>query len=131
MDPGQIAVATITWARSDAEETLLRRSLALLAGAGLPLAIADTGTSVAFTAFLRALPDTTITVPEEHGLVAQVQASVALAASVGRPFILYTEPDKEFFFEHRMHDFLRRVPAQSDAGVALASRSAGSFQTFP
>jgi hypothetical protein len=126
-----VAVATMTWARSAHEETLLRRSLELLAGAGLPIAIADTGTSATFTAFLKCLPGASITVPNDHGLVAQVQASIALAATFARPFIFYVEPDKTFFFEHRLRNFLRLVPDQPDLGVVLASRSDESFQTFP
>jgi hypothetical protein len=41
------------------------------------------------------------------------------------------EPDKAFFFEHRLRNFLQLVPEQPDLGVVLASRSAESFQTFP
>jgi hypothetical protein len=131
MDTNRVAVATITWARSAAEEALLRRSLTLLAGAGMPVAIADTGTNVAFTAFLGTVPRVSVTVPNEQGLVAQAQASIAIAAKACRPFILYTEPDKAFFFEHRLRDFLRRVPDGADVGVALAARSAESFRSFP
>ena len=131
METGQVAVATITWARSAREEALLRGSLTRLAAAGLPLAIADRGTSAPFTSFLSTLDGTNVTVPQQPGLVPQVQASLALAARAGQPFILYTESDKEFFFEHRMQDFLRRAPAESDVGVVLASRSARSFQSFP
>ncbi|MFL6278516.1 MAG: hypothetical protein ACJ731_00255 [Vicinamibacterales bacterium] len=126
-----VAVATMTWARTTDEETLLRRSLALLTDTGLPIAIADAGTSATFTAFLKCLPGVSITVPNEQGLVAQVQASVALAATLERHFIFYVEPDKAFFFEHRLWDFLQLVPEQPAVGVVLASRSAESFRTFP
>jgi hypothetical protein len=131
LETRQVAIATITWARSAGEEALLRRSLTRLAASGLPVAIADRVASATFTAFLQGLDSASLTVPQQQGLVPQVQASMALAARAGRPFILYTESDKEFFFEHRLHDFLRRAPAEPDVGVVLASRSARSFQTFP
>jgi hypothetical protein len=131
MDSSQVAVSTISWARSPEEEAVLRRSLMILADSGMPLAIADTGTSATFTSFLRQLPGVHVTVPTHRGLVAQVQASFAVAATFGRDFILYTEPDKEFFFAHGMSSFLRRVPHEIDLGVALASRSAESFESFP
>src|SRR4051794_29867176 len=131
MDPVRVAVATVTWARSADEETLLRRSLRLLAEAGLPMAIADTGARPAFTTFLHGLPGARVTVPEAQGLVPQVQASLALAAAFDRPFVLYTEPDKAFFFEHRLRRFVKHIAEEEDGlGVALASRSPDSFMTF-
>ena len=119
----------MTWARSPQEEALLRRSLPLLADVGLPIAIADRGNNPEFTTFLEQLPRTSVTVAA--GLVAQVQASVAMAAASEPPFILYIESDKAFFFEHRLCDFLERALEHADAGVVLASRSVASFETFP
>lgn len=131
MDSSHVAVATISWARSDREETLLRRSLPLLAASGLPVAIADKGTNAGFTEFLTNLAGFSISVPPDQGLVAQAKASVELAATFGRPFILYVEPDKELFFDHGLHEFLRQAPEQRGVGVVLASRSAASLETFP
>jgi hypothetical protein len=131
MDSSQVAIATITWARSPREEALLQRSLATLAQAGVPVAIADRGTNAGFAAFLKRLAGVTVTVPRRPGLVSQVQASFDVAATFGRAFTLYTEPDKEFFFVHGMSSFLRRVPQAIDVGVAVAARSAESFESFP
>jgi hypothetical protein len=131
MESHDVAVATMTWARSPAEEALLARSLHQLAAADMPVAVADTGSIPRFTDTLRARAGLHLTVPRERGLVAQVQASVQLATTFGRPFILYVEPDKHDFFEDGMQDFLRRAPAGDDVGVVLASRSAASFATFP
>jgi hypothetical protein len=131
MDAEKVAVATITWVRSADEEALLVRSLGLLASCGLPVAVADRGTSPPFTSALRRFPQFTVTVPPEAGLVPQVKASLELAATFGRPFTLYVEPDKEFFFGHRMSEFVRCAPDASDVGVVLASRSEESFRTFP
>jgi hypothetical protein len=131
MELSQIAIATITWARSPTEDVLLRRSLEVLADTGLPVAIADEGGNVTFDAFLRRLGGATLTVPHRKGLAGQVQASVALAATFNKDFIFYTEPDKESFFADGMNSFLRRVPHEMDVGVAMPSRSARSFESFP
>jgi len=131
VETNDVAVATITWARTEAEEALLRRSLGTLAAAGLPVALADKGNSAAFSDFVKHLDGFSVTVPREQGLVTQVQASLALAAGFGRRWILYVESDKQFFFEHRMGDFLHAVPDDRTLGVALASRSPESYDTFP
>jgi hypothetical protein len=131
MDTSRVAVASITWVRSPIEEARLRRSIAMLSDTGMPVAIADRGANASFEGFLRRLERVTVVVPGTAGLVAQVQASFGVAATFGRDFIMYTEPDKEFFFAHRLRSFLRRVPLQDDVGVALASRSPESFESFP
>ena len=131
MDDSQVAVATITWPRSTAEEVLLGRSLQSLGEVGLPVAVADRGTSAAFSHAVRQLPGFWVTIQSRPGLVAQVKASIALAATFDTPFILYAEPDKEGFFKNRLHDFLHRAPDADDVGVVIASRSDASFKTFP
>ena len=57
MDERGVAVATMTWARDAAEEGLLRESLPLLAGLGLPVFVTDGGSGAAFVDFLRTLPN--------------------------------------------------------------------------
>jgi hypothetical protein len=131
MNAGDISVATMTWVRSPSEEIVLRRSMAKLAATGLQVAVGDTGASAAFTAFLRALPGFEVVIPAGRGLVAQVQASLALAATFDSRFILYTEPDKERFFEQQLADFISRAPERRDTGVVLAARSEEALVTFP
>jgi hypothetical protein len=131
MDSNQVAVATITWARSAVEEARLRRSMKMLADTGVPIAVADRGANSSFEAFLRRLEGVTLAVPATPGLVAQVQASFGVAATFGRDFILYAESDKEFFFAQGMSSFLRHAPNAKGVGVVLASRSAESFASFP
>jgi hypothetical protein len=126
-----VAVATMTWARSPSEETVLRRSLQRLSATGFPVAVADTGTNTAFTAFLSTLSGFRVVVPDERGLVAQAQTSLAHAAAFNRPFVLYTEPDKESFFEQQLADFIDRAPGASDARIVVAARSAEALSTFP
>jgi hypothetical protein len=130
MNDNNVSVATMTWARTSNEELLLRRSLTRLAQKGLPIAIADTGTNLAFGEFLRGLPGVRVTVPSTAGLVAQVQASFGLAAAFDTPYILYLEPDKEQFVDRFMSAFIRRAP-EEHTGLVLASRSAAGFETFP
>src|SRR4051812_7579019 len=129
MHHADVVVATITWARTEAEETLLSRSLQQLAALGLPVVVADRPARPAFRRRLSTLPNLRVVSPEGDGLVLQVRSALAAAADSGKPFILYTEPDKEDFFARGVHDFLARVPA--DCGVALASRTAAALETFP
>jgi hypothetical protein len=131
VDTGQVTVATMTWVRNATEETLLRRTLGSLAGCGLRVAVADTGTSRDFLHFLEQLPHFSVTVPTDTGLVAQIKASFRAAARSGSRFILYTEPDKQFFFERRLTDFLQAARDHAYAGVIVASRSPDSLLTFP
>lgn len=126
-----IAVATITWARSPEEEVTLRRSLRRLSETGLPIAVADRGNSAPLTDFIGGLPGFRVIVPRERGLAAQVKASVNLAASRGTPFVLYTEPDKEFFFGTGLAEFIRRAPSEPHTGIVIASRDDESLRTFP
>ena len=97
----------------------------------MPVAVADRGTSPAFSDVIKQLPGFHLTIPSQPGLVGQVKASMALAATFATPFILYVEPDKELFFKYWLRDFLGRASDRADVGVVLASRSDESFETFP
>jgi len=131
MDEKDVALATMTWARDEAEERLLRESLTLLAGLGRSVYVTDGGSGAAFTDFLRVLPHVTLCEPAERGLWAQVRRSLAAAEGAGRRFILYTEPDKRDFFRGGLGEFLSEAPDGEEVGVVLASRSESSFSTFP
>jgi hypothetical protein len=122
-----VAIATITWARSTEEDRRLRRSLTRLTATAFPIAVADSGRTPAFSSFLASRPALTVIV-ERGGLVAQVEASLQLAAGFGSPFILYTEPDKELFFEY-VERFAARAARRG--GLTLAARSRKSFATYP
>jgi len=125
------AIATISSVRSPREEALVRTSLERLTAIGLPVSLADTGLSATFSGFVAGLPNVSVVVPGQPGLVGQIKASIALAAKGGRRFILYTEPDKEQFFGAQLRGFLRRAADRADARVVLAARSDESFDTFP
>jgi hypothetical protein len=125
-----IAIVTVTWARDPAEAALIAGALELLAGAGAPVIVADRTGSPAFTARLARVGVRLVT-PAGPGLVAQVQAAAAAAASLGTRFLLYTEPDKQAFFRDSLPGFLARAPRGDDVGVVLAARTDESFATFP
>ena len=58
-------------------------------------------------------------------------ASLDAAAATGAPFILYTEPDKQRFFETHLDGFLAAAPRDRQVGIVLAARSSAAFATFP
>jgi hypothetical protein len=126
----RIAAATMTLVRSSAEEELLRRSLQILADIGVPIAVADAGTSAAFGDFLQSLRGVVATRASQAGLVGQVQAAIEAAARFETPLILYTEPDKETFFARHLRDFMLQAHGEQ-AGLVLAARTPASFETFP
>jgi hypothetical protein len=123
----RVAIATITWARSPQEDQRLRRSLTRLITAGFPIAVADSGRTPAFSAFLASKPELTVIV-EGGGLVAQVEASLQLACGFGSRFVLYAESDKELFFEG-LERFAGRAARRG--GLTIAARSPRSFGTYP
>jgi hypothetical protein len=125
-----VAIATITWARSPSEEGFLRHCLRSLSDTALPVAVGDANTSSTFRQFLETLHGFSVGFPTERGLVNQVKTSFELASRFGTEFVLYTEPDKKLFFTEHVKDFLR-LALQRSAGVAIAARSAASFETFP
>ena len=131
MEVSQVAIATVTWARTRDEDARLRRSLRALASLGFPVTACDAGSSPSFIEFVGTLPGLEVMPSPRAGLVAQVQASVAAAGAQGRPFVLYVEPDKEVFFDGRLTDFVSRAPDGGRPGVVLASRSDDSLATYP
>src|SRR4051812_42261621 len=128
----RVCVATVTWARDEDEERLLRRSLLLLAGSGLPVVVADRETAPEFTRFLSSDGRFRVASPlRTPGLVGQVQASLAAAVDTGADFVLYTEPDKEQFFTSGLQQFLAAAQPGERTGAVLAARSETSYATFP
>jgi hypothetical protein len=129
MTADDIAIATISLARDEAEERLLTRALTALDAHGIPMLIADGGSPEHFVGTLRSLRSATLVEPDGRGLVAQVKTSVRAAAATGVRHVLYTEPDKLDFFERHLAAFLAAIP--SNAGVAIAARAPAAFATFP
>lgn len=127
---GQLAIATISWARTMEEEQLLKQSLQTLAGAGHPVYITDGGSDDAFIRHLQTIKNVSISRATEKGLVAQVKHSLQQAYHSKTKFIFYTEPDKADFFL-QLDDLFSSMDLKEDTGVVLASRSAAGLQSFP
>jgi hypothetical protein len=125
-----VAVATITRVRGADDERSLRQSLNALVATGIPLAVSDGGSPKRFVDWMKHLPTVTVGRSGES-LVGQVRASLAAADKTGRPFILYTEPDKRSFFDGGLAAFVARASIARSIGVQLASRSESGFATFP
>jgi hypothetical protein len=125
-----IAVATITRVRGRDDERTVKQSLSTLVATGIPVATSDGGSPKRFVDWLRRLPNLTLA-PRGNSLVRQVRASVAEAQKTGRPFILYTEPDKRDFVDGGLADFVERASLAGSIGIQLAARSKSAFTTFP
>jgi hypothetical protein len=132
MKTADVVIATITLARTRTEEQTLLASLEKLAALGLPLVIADGGSTPRFRKALRNSAFCAVS-PGEKGLVQQVKAALdtALRQFPDKPAILYTEPDKYPFFEKQLTPFIARARASEPFGVVAAARNAKSFGTFP
>jgi len=131
MNRDQVSIATITWARDEQEETLLRNSLQHLATLGIPVFITDGGSGDGFLDFLRGFPYFTLFNATQKGVWMQAKNSLAQAYQSGSPFIFYTEPDKLDFFAHALPQMLENILVNEQSGIMLAARSADGFATFP
>lgn len=133
MSNSEIVVATITLARNDAESQRLTQAIAALAGHGWPIVAADGGSAPEFVNGLQQMPNVTIRPYQPSDtprLLSQVKSALT-AARLNPGCILYTEPDKGWFFEHRLKTFVEQALAQAPFGVAIAARDEASFLTYP
>jgi hypothetical protein len=131
MNISELSIATISWARNDEEEKLLRQSLQELAQLERPVYITDGGSDSSFIDFLKSFPNFVVLKAEEKGVWAQAKKSLSEAYQSGSRFILYTEPDKLDFFKNDLLRMLDEVTVDEQSGVITASRSAKGFATFP
>lgn len=131
MNRKDIAIATITWARNDKEEQLLRESLQQLAQLHIPVFIADGGSNESFLEFLKSFPHFTVLTAMAKGVWAQAKTSLLAAYNTTASFIFYTEPDKRDFFVNFLPELLDKAAVDEKTGVLLASRSATGFASFP
>lgn len=126
----RVAVAAPVWARGPEEASLLAASLTALSRHRLPVVLADGGSESGFLRQIAALPGIQIHAREEPGLLGQVRLALEQAAALGVDTLLYTEPDKRWFFDHRLSDFLESA-RHCPPAVHIAARDADSFATFP
>lgn len=131
MNKHDVSIATITWARDEEEEKLLRQSLQQLAKLHMPVFITDGGSNAGFVNFLRSFSNFILLETEARGLWAQVKNSVSAAYQSGSLFIFYTEPDKHDFFVNGLPRMLDEVIVNEQSGIITASRTAAGFATFP
>ena len=131
MNKKGVSIATITWARDEEEEQLLRISLQQLATLEVPVYITDGGSNAAFLENLHSFPHFTLVPATEQGLWAQAKNSLLAAYRSGTPFIFYTEPDKFNFFHYGLSQMLAAIQTDEQSGIVLAARSAVGMATFP
>ncbi|HEU4470073.1 MAG TPA: hypothetical protein VFR58_03240 [Flavisolibacter sp.] len=126
-----ISIATIAWAKNESEALLLKRSLSALAALGLPVFVTDAGSGEDFRSFLQSFPHFHLTPAPVRGVFAQARQSLEAAYHHGSSYILYTEPDKEFFFSQFLEPMLQGLENPGETGILLASRNAEGFSSFP
>ena len=131
MNKKDISIATITWARDEGEEELLRESLSHLARLDIPVYITDGGSTASFLEFLQSFPHFVLLKANGSGVWAQARNSLQVASQSGVPFIFYTEPDKLDFFRNSLPTLINEVAVDENMGVIVASRSDIGFATFP
>src|SRR5215207_4052095 len=98
MNQRNLSIVTMTWARDESEEALLRLSMESLARLDVPVIITDGGSKADFTGFLRSFPQFTVFEQKKGGLWSQVKNGLLAAYQKNVQHICYTEPDKEQFF---------------------------------
>jgi len=131
LNKDQLTVATITWARNQDEEQLMGGAMGRLAQEELPTFITDGGSVQPFMDYLHSFPHFRVLERDKPGVLAQTRRSLNAAYETGHPFILYTESDKEWFFQNQLRDFIAQAPSDKEVGVVLAARSPASFATYP
>jgi len=124
-----LVVSTMTLARSVSEAAVLERSLERLAAHGWPVVVADGGSLPGFVTAIEGLPN--VKVCAGHRLVGQIQGSMAVALDSHPSRILYTEPDKELFFQKHLMSFVAGSHSAASSSLCIAARSAASFSTYP
>jgi len=130
MNKNHLSISTISWARNEGEENLLKKSLQILAGLHLPVFITDGGSSQSFLDFLNSFTNFTISKAPAKGVWAQAKSSLEAAYQSGSDFVFYTEPDKFDFF-HRLPAILDKVNLAPQSGIVMMSRSPSAFSSFP
>lgn len=128
MKANNLFIATISWARNEEEEKVLRPALKQLAELNVPVCITDGGSTDSFIQFLKSIPH--FDVRHAKGLWPQARLSITTAVESGAKYIFYTEPDKLQFFADHLKQMLDAIQIEK-TGVVLASRSTKGFSSFP
>ena len=120
----------MTLARDEQQAQTLLGALRSLARPTMAIFAADGGSPQPFLDAVARIP-VTLVPARARNLVGQVVASLQAAAATNAPFILYTEPDKQTFFDTHLDGFVAAAVCDRDAGIVLAARSNEAFATFP
>lgn len=139
---GLAAVVCPVWARDEDEGARLVDALGALSLLGVPVYAADGGSDAAFLDALAGLPNLRLLPKRADApdpaprLSGQIRRTLDAARKEIGPSltgrVLYTEPDKGWFFENRLRAFLDAGAARPDAaGVLVAARDDASFATYP
>jgi hypothetical protein len=120
----------MTLARDEQQGQVLLEALRSLARRNTAIFAADGASPQPFLDAVARIP-VTLVPPRARNLVGQIVASLNAAAATGAPFILYTEPDKQTFFDTHLDAFLAAAPRDREVGIVLAARSSRAFATFP
>ena len=131
MNTQRIAIATITLARNEQEERLLKESLQQLAELNILVFITDGGSLPGFRDFLRSFPNFLISSANVSGVWNQARNSLSEAYQSDANFIFYTEPDKYDFFRLSLPGILNQLQLSEQLGIVMASRSDAAFKSFP
>jgi hypothetical protein len=131
MNTREIAIATISWARTAQEAQLLHKAMCGLAQVNMPVVVTDGGLGQPFVEYLRGFRHCTVLEADRPGVLAQTRRSLQGALQLGRRYILYTESDKQLFFEHGLGKFLPHARSRSQIDVMVAARSTASVVTYP
>ena len=131
MNNTNVSIATITWARDEGEENLLRESLEKLAKLPITVFITDGGSRPDFLDFLRGFPNFVLVENKGRGLWPQAKNSLLEAYASGVEFIFYTEPDKRDFFHNTLPGIMEQFERDEKSGIMIMTRSVKSFATFP
>ena len=127
-----VAAVLPVLARSREEGALILDAIVALARFAIPIYVADGGSRDA--GFLDRLAHQErvhvdrVDLRAGLPLVGQIKTAVNRARSSNPDLVLYSEPDKLWFFENRAEAFLCADP---QGGMLVASRDAASFATYP
>lgn len=130
MNKNRISIATITLARDEQEEQLLRTALHALSQLHIPVYITDGGSRPDFLDFLAGFPQFIVSEKPARGVFKQAKNSL-IEASETYEYIFYTEPDKYQFFIQFLSNMINSILGDEKTGIVLASRSANGFTSFP
>src|SRR5687768_8109938 len=114
MNQRNLSIVTMTWARDESEEALLRLSLESLARLNVPVIVTDGGSNAGFTGFLRSFPQFTVFEQKTGGLWSQVRNGLLAAYKKDVRHICYTEPDKEQFFREGLPHLVSQSENMTD-----------------